>query len=167
MPDSKPSQVQTESGPELFPVAPEMTQFLSHRIARLHLLLNAQAGALLDQSGSLGLGQWRIIALIGSGAASTSRDIARKSVLDPAFISRTLRSLEAEGFVVTERSESDRRVLHVELTEKGREYSDRSLPRFLARQKALANALDEEEQSALVKILDKLEAVARRRDIEP
>ena len=140
-----------------------LTRFLTYRILRLHHALNAQAVAILAEVGGISLGQWRVLAMIGSGGALTARDLARRTGLDPAFISRTMRSLERAGFVRTARSDADRRVVTVELTAEGAELHDRTLPVMQARQEALLQALAPDERDAIFRIIDKLERAARRR----
>lgn len=142
----------------------ELTQFLSYRVVRLHHALNAQAISVLDRVTGISLPQWRIIAMVGSGAATSSRDIARKSIIDPALISRTVKGLEAEGLLETARQDSDRRVIGLSLTPQGQKVYDRTLPHMQARQDSLISALDSAEQDAIFRIFDKLEMAADRRE---
>ena len=141
-----------------------LTQFLTYRILRLHHALNAQAVAILTEVSGISLGQWRILAMVGSGGALTARDVARRTGFDPAFISRTVRSLEETGFLRTARSDVDRRVMTLELTARGAELHDRTLPFMQARQEALLAALAPEERDAIFRIIDKLERAAQRRE---
>ena len=144
-----------------------LTQFLTYRVLRLHHALNAQAVAILARVSGLNLGQWRTLAMIGSGDALTASDLARRTGLDPAFISRTVRSLEEAGLLRTARSDADRRVVTIELTGKGAKLHRRTLPFMQARQEALLAALAPEERDAIFRIIDKLERAARRREFAP
>ena len=144
-----------------------LTQFLTYRVLRLHQALNAQAIAVLDEVSGISPGQWRILAMVGSGGALTARDLARSTGFDPALISRTVHALEKTGLLQTARSGPDRRVLAVELTEAGAEVHDRTLPIMQARQEALLGALTRAEQRAIFRIIDKLEEAARQRDFAP
>lgn len=142
----------------------ELTQFLSYRVVRLHHALNAQAVSVLDQVAGITLLQWRVIAMVGSGTAMTSRDIGRKSIIDPALISRTVKGLEGAGLLNTSRQAKDRRVINLFLTASGREVYNRTLPHMQMRQDSLLEALDPREQDAIFKIFDKLERAANRRE---
>ena len=163
-----------ETSPHSSPRAPEnppagpaprpLTQFLTYRILRLHHALNAQAVAILTEVSGISLGQWRILAMVGSGGALTARDVARRTGFDPAFISRTVRSLEETGLLRTARSDVDRRVMTLELTARGAELHDRTLPFMQARQEALLAALAPEERDAIFRVIDKLERAAQRRE---
>ena len=141
-----------------------LTRFLTYRILRLHQALNAQAVAILTDVSGISLGQWRVLAMVGSDAEMTAREVARRTGFDPAFISRTVRSLEMAGLVRTARSGTDRRVVQIELTEKGAELHRRTLPFMRARQEALLAALAPEEREAVFRIIDKLERAAQRRE---
>jgi len=164
-----------KSAPEASPAAPArqpsgtatrpLAQFLTYRIARLHQALNAQAAAILSEVGGISLGQWRIMVMVGWGGVKTARELTRRTGFDPAFISRTVRSLEDTGLLRTERSRSDRRVVNMQLTAEGAELHDRTLPHMQARQDALLAALAPDERDAIFGIIDKLEREARRRGV--
>ena len=140
-----------------------LSEFLSFRVVRLHHALNAQTAAVLDRVAGISLAQWRVLVMVGTGTATTARDISRKSIIDPAMISRTTRALEDAGLLRTHRPESDRRVLELSLTPKGREIYDRTLPYMQARQDTLLDHLDPDERKAIFRILEKLEAAAWER----
>ena len=88
-------------GPAPGPAPRPLTQFLTCRILRLHHALDAQAVAILSDISGIGLGQWRVLAMVGAGGVMTARDPARATGLDPAFISRTVRSLEDASLLWT------------------------------------------------------------------
>jgi len=56
--------------------------------------------------------------------AGTAADLARELMTDTGAITRTLDRLEEKGFICRTRSNEDRRVVQVELTEKGRQLAD-------------------------------------------
>lgn len=142
----------------------ELTQFLSYRVVRLHHAMNAQAVSVLDRVAGITLLQWRVIAMVGSGTATSARDIARQSIIDPALISRTVKGLETKGLLMTSRENADRRVINLTLTPKGRAVFEKTLPHMQGRQQSLIDALDPAEQAAIFRILDKLEMAADRRE---
>lgn len=152
---------------ELEPQGRELTQFLSYRVVRLHHALNAQALSVLERIAGLTLAQWRVLALVGSGTATTARDIARKSIIDPAMISRTVRGLEDAALLETRRPDSDRRVLDLRLTADGVALYRKTLPYMQARQQGLLEALEPGEREAVFRILEKLELAAERREFAP
>lgn len=144
-----------------------LPQFLSYRIARLHLAISAQATALLAETSGLSLGQWRVITIVASGLASTSRELAAIMSFDPAFVSRTVSSLESEGLLATRRQQGDKRVLELTLTERGRKLHAKTLPVMQARQDWLLGALTPSERKIMFKLIDKLELAAEKREFTP
>ncbi len=142
-------------------------QFITYRLLRAHLSLNAQASALLDKAAGITLGQWRVLAFIGSGDARTSRAVSAVSGLDPAQISRSLKALEEEGLIKAERLREDRRTLALSLTEKGRAAFDTILPVMQARQRHLEDALTPAERKTILSALEKLELASEEREFSP
>lgn len=141
-----------------------LKRFLSYRVLRAHFALNAQAMALLERHAGVTLSQWRVMSFVGSGDAKTSRAVAALSGLDPAIISRALKSLEDADLMKVERLAEDRRTLALELTASGRNIYEATLPVMRARQDALMEALDPQERAAIIGVLEKIELAAERRD---
>ena len=63
--------------------------------------------------------QWGPLLMISHGKGDTAADIARCAGIDTGAVTRMLDRLEAKGLVARKRSEGDRRVVHLELTEEG------------------------------------------------
>lgn len=139
-------------------------QFLTYRLLKAHLALNAQASDILDRAAGITLGQWRVLAFIGAGDVRTSRAMAAASGLDPAQISRSLKALEADGLIKAERLPEDRRTLALALTDKGREAFDAILPIMQARQQHLLDALSPDERKMILGALEKLELASEQRE---
>ncbi len=141
--------------------------FITYRVARLHAAMDRQAADLLKKVSGLRQSEWKILLVLGGvHAALTSKDIARLTKLDPAIISRTLRSLEDDGLVITKRSDVDRRTVNLVLSDSGRAKFEATVPELQARQRALLSALTEEELKITWDILDKLEKVAEQREFD-
>jgi DNA-binding MarR family transcriptional regulator len=65
--------------------------------------------------------QWVILMRIASGCASTAAELCRFSRYDTGSMTRMLDRLEEKGLIRRVRSSKDRRIIHLELTEAGRE----------------------------------------------
>ena len=139
-------------------------QFLTYRLLKAHLALNAQATAVLDKAAGITLGQWRVLAFVGAGDIRTSRALSAVSGLDPAQISRSLKALEEEGLINVDRLPEDRRTLELSLTDKGRKAFDVILPVMQSRQQHLMDALSPDERKLILGALEKLELASERRD---
>lgn len=61
-----------------------------------------------------------ILVSMARGAANTPYELARQLCMDTGLVSRTLDKLEKKGLLVRSRSAEDRRVVKLELTDKGK-----------------------------------------------
>ena len=117
------------------------------RIAFVELLGAERRLRARDQKcakGELTQGQIRALFTIDKTGAATAGDLAKAAELSPASVSTMLDHLERDGIVSRERSESDRRVVVVTLTEAGRALLDAKREAFRARgAEALAGVSDE------------------------
>lgn len=76
--------------------------------------------------------QWRPVACLAKGHASTSVELARILAVDSGAMTRTLDRLEAKGLLVRTRSKEDRRVVDIVLTEEGQRTA-KEIPARIAR----------------------------------
>jgi DNA-binding MarR family transcriptional regulator len=75
--------------------------------------------------------QWKPLFMLGAGRAETAHELARVLDCDAGAITRMLDRLEAKGLIERVRSDTDRRVVYLRLTEAGRAAAD-SVPHVLA-----------------------------------
>lgn len=75
--------------------------------------------------------QWVPLFKLYVGQASTVAELARHCDLDAGAMTRTLDRLEAKGLCKRVRSETDRRVVNIELTEAGKNAAS-DLPKILS-----------------------------------
>lgn len=68
--------------------------------------------------------QFAIFLKLLDGKARTAGDLARELIMDTGSTTRTLDRLEEKGFVQRTRSCEDRRVVQVELIDKGKQLAD-------------------------------------------
>lgn len=91
-------------GHQLFQLLQQMRREVEHRMAA-HDLTDAQ---------------WRPLWLLALGVASTPAELARELDMDPGALTRLLDRLVAKDLVTRERSDADRRVVLLQLTDAGR-----------------------------------------------
>ena len=101
-----------------------------------------------------------IIEAIGLGEGSTMSVIAKKLNITAGSLTTSMNSLVNKKYAVRERSEQDRRVVHIRLTKKGERafYHKQEFHRI--------NCLGEEELPVLLKTLDKLSEFFREYPID-
>src|SRR6478609_8431086 len=97
---------------------PVVTQALVEQVRSFNRTMTERVGALNDHflGRSHPLGEARLLWEIGEEGASV-RSLRSKLGLDSAYVSRLLRSLEAQGLIVVGVNRSDRRVRQVRLTQ--------------------------------------------------
>lgn len=91
------------------------------RVRQFNRTLTRRIGALSDDYLGSGrpLAEARLLFEIGPGGSSV-RELRTRLALDSGYLSRLLRTLEAQGLAVTRPSASDARVRQVKLTAKGK-----------------------------------------------
>lgn len=139
-----------------------LQQFLSYRLARLHVKLNAQASRILGDHAGITLTQWRVIALTGGKGEITLTDIHRATQMDKGQLSRTIKGMLSDGLVTARAGLSDQRQQILALTERGSAIYAQMLPRMQMRQKLLTDCLSPEERKLIFSAIDKLEIAAEQ-----
>lgn len=76
--------------------------------------------------------QWLPLYKLSIDSETTNASMARDLGMDPASITRVLDRIEAKGLLRRERSQTDRRVVHLALTDAGREVAA-EVPKVLSR----------------------------------
>ena len=97
-------------------------------------------------------GQRSVLALLAAWGETDQRTLQNALAIQPGSVSELLSKLEAKGYIVKSRSEQDRRMATVTLTEEGKAVVQ-SLPE---KKQDLYAALTSEEQETLKALLKKL-----------
>lgn len=99
--------------------------------------------------------QWKPMLLLQQGACTTAGDIARATNLDAGAVTRLLNRLESKGLVRRSRSQQDRRVINLELSEAGRHVADQ-IPAIICEiANRLLQGFSEQEFQLLRSLLDR------------
>jgi DNA-binding MarR family transcriptional regulator len=101
-----------------------------------------------------------LVALRRSGEpyVSTPSELARLLVLSSGGVSQRLERLERDGLVERQVSGSDRRVVHVHLTDLGLQTLDRLIDDYMAHEEQMLSGLTPRELTQLSRLLTKLDA---------
>ena len=110
--------------------------------------------AMADAGGSAST--WQVLLLIRSGQWDTQSNLAKAMGVTAATMTHHLSTLEAQGLVRRWREESNKRVQHVELTEKGIAMFDRLRGAATDHDRRLRARLSERDLDQLAKLLHKL-----------
>ena len=102
--------------------------------------------------------QWLPLYHLGRGECSTMAELARDQVQDPGAVTRALDRLESKGLLRRERSQQDRRVIKLVLTDAGREASSHVPPVLAEVMNAHLAGFSEAEWTVLLGLLQRLVA---------
>ena len=76
--------------------------------------------------------QWKPLLFIRQGRGATAADLSRSTCIDTGAVTRMLDRIEDKGLVRRVRSEHDRRIVNLELTEDGHHLADVVVPEVLS-----------------------------------
>lgn len=93
---------------------------VGYLMRRIVSQLAAQIERKLEPSG-LTNAQWVPLFMMSIGSANTGAELSRDCELDAGAMTRLLDRIEEKGLCRRERSSEDRRVVHLELTDEGRQ----------------------------------------------
>ncbi len=100
--------------------------------------------------------QWEPLLLLSLGRADTVAALARECHMDCGAMTRMLDRLEHKELVRRQRSEADRRVVHLALTDKGREAAA-AMPPVLREELARhLHDFSDQETSLLIRMLQRM-----------
>jgi len=134
-------------------------RFLTYRLSRVQARMNAQGARILQAAAGLSLIQWRIITLVAGHDGATSTELTAVSAIDKGLFSRKLKTLVQDGVIQARIDQSDNRVQHLYLTDKGREIHARVLPIMMRRQEVLREGLGAEKADMLFDLLVEVEHI--------
>jgi DNA-binding MarR family transcriptional regulator len=134
------------------------------RLSRLSRLIDGELGRTFA-SHELDRASFDVLATLRrNDHALTPADLMRSSMITSGAVTQRLDRLAARGLVTRTPSATDGRVVHVSLTEQGRELIDRALPDHVATEHRLLAALNTEERAELAttlrNLLESLEATS-------
>ena len=128
------------------------------RVRSFNRAVTERVGALDEEYMGRGrpLGEARLLWEIGLEGAEV-RELRRRLAIDSGYVSRLLRSLEADGLVAVETDPTDRRVRRARLTRAGR--NERAALDRVADDRALSilGPLDERQRTRLVRAMEEVE----------
>ena len=129
------------------------------RTCRLADAMLRMSGRHIRELWDLGNTDMRLLNILDCDTPLTVNEISSRSLVDQAWVSRSLRALEARKLVARQGDPNDSRVTLVTLTARGRRIIDESRPYAKMSERMLLEGIDEERLKAC---LDQLEANTRR-----
>lgn len=100
--------------------------------------------------------QWEPLLLLARGRADTVAALARECDMDPGAMTRMLDRLEQKQLLARSRSDADRRLVHLALTDKGREAAEAIPPVIRDELSRHLQDFSESETELLVSMLNRM-----------
>jgi DNA-binding MarR family transcriptional regulator len=135
---------------------------LLYRLYRIHITAGRMVVHMCESEFGITRREWRLLSFLAEREGALSSQLAEHAMLDRARTSRTLTRLAAKKLVVRQPRPSDRREVHVFLSEEGRRLYDQIYPRVAAINRELASGLTEAQRRLLDTAVDALQAQADR-----
>ncbi|WP_010182087.1 MarR family winged helix-turn-helix transcriptional regulator [Aquimarina agarilytica] len=102
--------------------------------------------------------QWIILKIIEESKNISQKELAKKSLRDPASITRTLDLLEKKDLVRREKVLNNRRQYHIILTNNGAEFVNKNMPLITKHREKSIEGLTNKEIEDLKRILKKIQS---------
>lgn len=118
-------------------------------------------GSLFGNRFHLNLTEWRVMLTLADRPGVSAQELSDYTGLDKMSVSRVVRSLEAQGRLEREGSETDRRKRHLYLTEAGWQVYEEIAEAAVAREAQIYASLTPDELKTLHRLLLKLSERAR------
>jgi len=125
----------------------------------IHAFMVTQCGCLNDAAANLSMQELKVIKFIGNNGPSIMREIADYLMLAMSTMTGIVDKLVEKNYVVRERSEEDRRIVRVALTDAGREIYEMDHKNFMELSRQMLQPLNEKEQETLINLLRKISQV--------
>jgi DNA-binding MarR family transcriptional regulator len=112
--------------------------------------------------GSMQAAQYRVLALLCREGSLPMSEIARRQYISKPYMTALVDDLEKEGFAERRPHPTDRRVIDIVITERGRHHMRQSLARFQGDMKDLLSRLDDGDIETVCRSTEDLIAVLRK-----
>ena len=120
-----------------------------------HLIMKKNFFARVQDT-TLTLGQPKVIDYLRDNDGSMQKDIANACCIEPASLTVVLNLMEKQGLIEKRMWNNNRKNLHIYLTDKGRELSDRVEEEFLELEKIMTEDFTKKEKEMFLASLEKV-----------
>lgn len=138
----------------------ELGRFLPYRLSVVSNLVSKAFARRYEAAFGLSIPEWRVMAVLGRYAPSSSADICARTAMDKAKVSRAVARLVAGGLVSRRGNPLDQRQNMLTLSSKGRSVYRQIIPLARAMEREVLDALSADEVRQLDGLLGKLQACA-------
>ena len=134
----------------------DLAAFLPYQLSVASNAVSDQIARHYQARFGLKIPEWRLIAVLGEGAALTQRDLVAATRMDKVTVSRATAALVARGVIIRAANTTDRRSHMVTLTGAGAALYDDIAPVALDMEHSIMSCLDDRERATLCQLLLRL-----------
>jgi DNA-binding MarR family transcriptional regulator len=138
-----------------------LERFLPFRLNRLAAEVSLRLSGIYAARFGIDIPQWRVLATLSSGPATTAQDIAASTRTHKSTVSRAVKALEKRGLVERAGAENDGRMFRLKLTAEGRKLFKSIAPLVLGFERDLEREMGSANARALDRGVGALEAALR------
>lgn len=131
----------------------DLRNFVPYQLTFLASSVSRALGATMYSKFGLTSAQWRIMAILGTFAPLSTYEIASRTSLEKSLVSRTISQLTARGLVARSVNPTDKRLLMLRFSSKGRQLFDRMAAAGLAYEGFVLDRIPKNEAASLARLL--------------
>lgn len=129
--------------------------FLPYLINKATTLLNVKLQKILDKEG-LTLTHWRVLAFLKNEDDLTINALAEATMTEQSTLSRSLKVLEARGFILRQVNTQDSRSVHIHLLSQGRQMFETIIAQALVIEAQVTQGVSQEEAENVRNVLKRI-----------
>jgi len=118
--------------------------------------VSAAIARIIEREHGLQIPEWRMMVTLANHAPCSGQEVAERTAMDPARVSRAQQRLIDLGLATGITDPKDRRRVMLDLTARGHEIVKRMVPEALATERRLMATLEPAERQALETVMAKL-----------
>jgi DNA-binding MarR family transcriptional regulator len=153
-----PFRLQEPTIPDRLTDPQVQTDLLLYRLYRVHITASRLVVQVCEHEFGLTRREWRVLSFLSEHEGALSSELAEHAMLDRARTSRTLTRLEEKKLIRRQPKPSDRREVHVFLSDEGRRVYQAVFPQVAAINREIASALSAAERQQLDHAINQLQA---------
>lgn len=148
------------------PAQLELERFLPYRLSVLSNRLSAAIARLYAERFSLGMTEWRVMAVLGRYPDLSASEVTGRTAMDKVAVSRAVARLIEAGWLERSLHAEDRRRSVLRLSTAGHAVYDEVAPMALEFEQRLFGDIDPAQLTRLFDLLDRLDALDIEADAE-
>lgn len=152
--DPSSTELDAEVDSDLYP--DDIEEFLTYHLNILARKLSRRHSRFLNENFEMALAEWWLLAQISQNSPTTVRDLAARTLIDKAQVSRGIEQLKSREYVRRETDPKDKRSALFYITEAGTAAYEQIMPARRTNQSELLSQLTREERDMFRASIGKL-----------